>query len=306
MQRHQNIRSPPSSLHSSTLSLLLIFISSVHFYCRKIWELDKTHIFSTSKPHADAIPSTFLIQVASKTFKSMQPFGPILSLFDAVADGWKKIFHYHCYWSSSLPFTFIVTFTLSMNRLFRYSGHHMSWQLDIKTHTIFSIVKCGNQTRHIFWTSKVSRCYCYHHHHHHHCYNHQLTAVSFVGTVATVDSAVTHVKLVDTFPVWALPVGSEALPFVWTTNKVIAFSVTCKKPSSSLYSSLVISIHFCLHCIRLSHHFHSSTIFITFTHLESQFDSPISSVAFNVIVTSAHLHRYFTHQHYHFYWSSFK
>ena len=92
MQHHQNIRSPPSSLHSSTLSLLLIFISSVHFYCRKIWELDKTHIFSTSKPHADAIPSTFLIQVASKTFKSMQPFGPILSLFDAVADGWKKSF----------------------------------------------------------------------------------------------------------------------------------------------------------------------------------------------------------------------
>ena len=91
MQRHQNIRSPPSSLHSSTLSLLLIFISSVHFYCRKIWELDKTHIFSTSNPHADAIPSTFLIQVASKTFKSMQPFGPILSLFDAVADGWKDL-----------------------------------------------------------------------------------------------------------------------------------------------------------------------------------------------------------------------
>ena len=30
-------------------------------------------------------------------------------------------------------------------------------------------------------------------------------------------------------------------------------------------------IHFCLHFIRLSHHFHSSTIFITFTHLDSQF-----------------------------------
>ena len=30
-------------------------------------------------------------------------------------------------------------------------------------------------------------------------------------------------------------------------------------------------IHFCFHCIRLYHHFHSSTVFITFTHLESQF-----------------------------------
>ena len=33
MQRHHHIRSPLSSLHSSTLSLPLIFISSVHFYC---------------------------------------------------------------------------------------------------------------------------------------------------------------------------------------------------------------------------------------------------------------------------------
>ena len=53
------------------------------------------------------------------------------------------------------------------------------------------------------------------------------------------------------------------------------------------------SLHFhtlLSHCIRLSHHFHSSTIFITFTHLESQFYSFISSFAFNVTVTSAHLH----------------
>ena len=33
MQCHRHIRSPPSSLHSSTLSLPLIFISSVRFYC---------------------------------------------------------------------------------------------------------------------------------------------------------------------------------------------------------------------------------------------------------------------------------
>ena len=49
-------------------------------------------------------------------------------------------------------------------------------------------------------------------------------------------------------------------------------------------------IHFCFHCIRLSHHFHPSTFSITFTHLDSLFYSLISSVAFNVIVTSAHLH----------------
>ena len=70
-----------------------------------------------------------------------------------------------------------------------------------------------------------------------------------------------------------------------------------------------VSLHFhtlfCLHCIHLSHHFHSCTIFITFTRLESQFYSLISSVQFNVIVTSAHLHRYSTHRHYHFHWSSF-
>ena len=76
-------------------------------------------------------------------------------------------------------------------------------------------------------------------------------------------------------------------------------------PSSSLYSYLFIFIHFCIHCIRLSRHFHSSTIFITFTHLESQFYSLIASVAFNIIVTSAHLHRHSTHRHCHFHCSSF-
>ena len=38
--------------------------------------------------------------------------------------------HYHCHWSSSLPFTFIVTFTLSVNRLFRCCVHRMNRQLD--------------------------------------------------------------------------------------------------------------------------------------------------------------------------------
>ena len=76
MQRYRHIRSPLSSLHSSTLSLPLIFISSVHFYC------------------------------------DLQSFGA--------------------------PFiTWIGNWT-------------------IKTHTIFSIIQYGNQTRHIYLsTSKA-------------------------------------------------------------------------------------------------------------------------------------------------------
>ena len=41
--------------------------------------------------------------------------------------------------------------------------------------------------------------------HQHHCHNHQLTAVSFVGTVATVVIAVAYLILVDTMLVFALP-----------------------------------------------------------------------------------------------------
>ena len=98
----------------------------------------------------------------------------------------------------------------------------------IKTHIIFSIIQYGNQTRHTYILNiKGSRCY-YYHHHQHHCYKHQLTAVSFVRTVATVVCAVTHIIVVDTFPIRALPLETGALPVDWTTNKVIAFSVTCK------------------------------------------------------------------------------
>ena len=107
MQRYRHIRSPPSSLHSSTLSLPLIFISSVHFYChlhsfyesfapvlasshqsatgqlrqtpfsaRKIWEPDKTHIFSTSKAHAATITTTInttVINTNLRQFLSSEP-----------------------------------------------------------------------------------------------------------------------------------------------------------------------------------------------------------------------------------------
>ena len=112
----------------------------------------------------------------------MQPFGPILNLFDAVAD----------VYNTSLFFVFFFVFFLR--------------------HTIFSIVKSGNQTTHITFNIKGSRCYYYHHHQKHHCNKHQLTAVSFVRTVATVDHAVTHIILGDTFPVLALPVQFGALP----------------------------------------------------------------------------------------------
>ena len=81
-------------------------------------------------------------------------------------------------------------------------------------------------------------------------------------------------------------------------------------PSSSMYSSLFIFIHLWLHCIRLSRHFHSSssslpaTIFITYNHQQRLSCSPLLSIAFNVIVSSTHLHRHSTHRHYRFHWSS--
>ena len=77
-----------------------------------------------------------------------------------------------------------------------------NWHL-VKILTIFSIVKPGKQTRHTYtFKIKGSRCYYYHQHH---CHKHQLTAVSFVGTVATVIIAVTHIILVDRMVVLALP-----------------------------------------------------------------------------------------------------
>ena len=103
--------------------------------------------------------------------------------------------------------TGMFTGTLPINCFFRCSVHHINgnrtikythhlqnqknWHLD-KTRTIFSIVKPGTQTRHTYtFRIKGSRCCCYNQHQHH-CHNHQLTAVSFVGSVATVIIAVTH------------------------------------------------------------------------------------------------------------------
>ena len=147
----------------------------------------------------------------------------------------------------------------------------------IKTHTIFSIVKSGNQTRHTYiFNIKGSRCYYYHHHHQHHCYNHQLTAVSFVGTVATVGVAVTHYKRVDTFPVWALPVGSGALPFDWRTKW---------SPSVLRVNTFVVTVFVSLHFHTLLFSLHSSFSSLSCIHHFHRVHSPWESVLFTYIVS---------------------
>ena len=117
---------------------------------------------------------------------------------------------------------------------------------------------------------------CYYYHHQHHCHKHQLTAVFFVRTVATVCGAVTHITLGDTFLVWALPVGSGALPGGWTTKKVIAFSVTCK--------------HLHCHCIRLSP-FSYTSVFTAFVFLITFIHPPFSSRSLTLEVSFIHLYR---------------
>ena len=100
----------------------------------------------------------------------------------------------HVYWDSSYCFFRCSVHHINGNRTIKYTHHlqnQKNWHLD-KTRTIFSIVKPGTQTRHTYtFRIKGSRCCCYNQHQHH-CHNHQLTAVSFVGSVATVIIAVTH------------------------------------------------------------------------------------------------------------------
>jgi len=134
----------------------------------------------------------------------------------------------------------------------------------IKTHH-FQHRKIWEQDTYIF-NIKGSRCYYYHHHH---CHNHQLTAVCFVGTVATVVYAVTHISAADTFLVCALPFAHGALPVDWTTNKVIAFSVTCK--------------HLHRHCIRLSS-FSYTFVFTAFVFLIIFIHQPFSSRSLTLTV----------------------
>ena len=197
--------------------------------------------------------------------------------------------------------------TWTANRTIKYTHHlqnQKNWHLD-KTRTIFSIVKPGTQTRHTYtFKIKGSRCYYYHQHH---CHKHQLTAVSFVGTVATVVSAIAHIILVDTMVVLALPGRFGANVLGWATKKLSAFIVTCIHIhrhsicfSSFSYSCVFAVFVFLTTFIHLRHNCQPPfpIRLLTFTYLEIQFYSPISSVACNVIVTFDHLHRHSTHQHF--------
>ena len=88
--------------------------------------------------------------------------------------------------------------------------------------------------------------------------------------------AVTHMILVDAFPVEALPLVAGALPVGWTTNKVIVFSVTCK--------------HLHRHCIRLSS-FSYTCVFTTFVFLITLIHPPFSSRSLNLRVSFIDLYR---------------
>ncbi len=82
--------------------------------------------------------------------------------------------------------------------------------------------------------------------------------------------------LADTFPVCALPLEAGALPVGWTTNKVIAFSVTCK--------------HLHRHCIRLSS-FSYTSVFTAFVFLITFIHPPFSSRSLTLRVSFIHLYR---------------
>ena len=136
---------------------------------------------------------------------------------------------------------------------------------------------------------KCWHCYCYHHHHHYHN-PHQLTAVSFVRTVGTVLIAVTHVRLLNTDPVCALPISRDALVVDWTTDKspslsrVFTFIVNVfvslhfHTPVASLHSSFS-SLSF-IFVITASHHFH---------HLQSPTGSVLFTVTANCIQRYRHI-----------------
>ena len=81
----------------------------------------------------------------------------------------------------------------------------------------------------------------------------------------------------DTFPVCALPLEAGALPVGWTTNKVIAFSVTCK--------------HRHRHCIRLSSCSYTS-VFTAFVFLITFIHPPFPSRSLTLTVYFIHLYRH--------------
>ena len=103
--------------------------------------------------------------------------------------------------------------------------------------------------------------HCYYIHHHHHYHNpHQLTAVSFVRTVGTVLIAVTHVRLLNTDRVCALPIIREALVLDWTTDK---------SPSLSRVFTFIVNVF-------VSLHFHAPV---------ASLHSSLSSLSFVFVIT---------------------
>ena len=186
------------------------------------------------------------------------------------------------------------------NRTIKYTRHlqnQKNWHLD-KTRTIFSIVKPGTQTRHTYtFKIKGSRCH-YYHQHQYHCHNHQLTAVSFVGIVGTVAPAVTHIILVGTILVLALPGRFGANVLGWATKKLSAFIVTCihiHRHSICLCSfsySCVFSVFvFLTTFIHLRHHcqplfsIRLLTLRVSFIHLYRQLHVTLSSHSLTSMVT---------------------
>ena len=103
--------------------------------------------------------------------------------------------------------------------------------------------------------------HCYYIHHHYRYHNpHQLTAVSFVRTVGTVLFAVTHVRLLNTDPVCALPIIREALVLDWTTDK---------SPSLSRVFTFIVNVF-------VSLHFHTPV---------ASLHSSLSSLSFVFVIT---------------------
>ena len=198
--------------------------------------------------------------------------------------------------------------TWMANRTIKYTHHlqnQKNWHLD-KTRTIFSIVKPGTQTIHTYTFKIRGSCCYYYHHHKNNCHNHQLTAVSFVGTVATVIIAVTHIILVDAMVVLALPGRLGANVIGWATKKLSAFTVTC--------------IHIHRHSIGLSSFSYSCVfaVFVfltTFIHLRHHCQPPFSirlhTVVFTYIVICMQRYRHIRSppsslhsSTFHFHWSS--
>ena len=112
------------------------------------------------------------------------------------------------------------------------------------------------------------------------------------------------------FHTWLLRIHFPSVHFHWKVAHFQSAEQQTKwSPSVLRVNTFIVTVFVSLHVstafVFLITFIHPP-FFITFTHLESQFFYwLISSVTFNVTVTSAHIHRHSTHRHYHFHWSSF-